>query len=83
MFRTHDAGGIRKIQDAFECCGLNSVKDKAYPFPGMTPSSCAETYGRSVACRAQWKGALRTASGAELGAVLAVGLLQVGTFFYD
>lgn len=77
MFRTHDAEGIRRIQDALECCGLNSVKDRAYPFPGMAPSSCSQTYGRSVACREPWRGALRRASGTDLGVILAVGLLQV------
>ncbi|KAI7354450.1 hypothetical protein KC354_g11121 [Hortaea werneckii] len=28
-----DADSIRKIQDAFNCCGLMSTKDMAWPFP--------------------------------------------------
>ncbi|KAM5355564.1 hypothetical protein ACJ41O_002210 [Fusarium nematophilum] len=77
MFRAHDASGIRRIQDAFDCCGLNSVRDRAYPFPGMAPSSCAETYGRRIACREPWRGALQTASGLDLAVVLGVGLMQI------
>lgn len=79
MFRAHDAGSIRQIQDILECCGLNSVKDRAYPFPqdGGRPSSCAVTYDRSVACREPWTAALSSNAGIDLGVVLAVGVLQV------
>ncbi|KAL9574535.1 hypothetical protein ACKAV7_001400 [Fusarium commune] len=48
MFRAHDARSIRRIQDAFDCCGLNSIRDRAYPFPNTVPSNCAETYGRRI-----------------------------------
>ncbi|KAF4343687.1 hypothetical protein FBEOM_2360 [Fusarium beomiforme] len=77
MFRAHDAGSIRRIQDAFDCCGLNSIRDRAYPFPGTAPSNCAETYGRSSACREPWSGALQTLSLLDLAVVLGVGLIQM------
>jgi hypothetical protein len=77
MFRAHDAGSIRRIQDAFDCCGLNSIRDRAYPFPGIAPSNCAETYGRRSACREPWSGALKTLSSWDLSVVLGVGLIQV------
>ncbi|KAF4972375.1 hypothetical protein FZEAL_9604 [Fusarium zealandicum] len=77
MFRTHDAGGIRRIQDKFDCCGLNSVKDRAYPFPGMAPSSCAGTYGRRTACRGPWRGALQAAAGLDFAVVVVVFLMQL------
>ncbi|KAF5021373.1 hypothetical protein F66182_6562 [Fusarium sp. NRRL 66182] len=77
MFRTHDANGIRRIQDSFDCCGLNSIRDRAYPFPGMAPSTCAETYGRRTACREPWRGAHQTASSLDLVVVLGVGLIQI------
>ncbi|SPJ75646.1 uncharacterized protein FTOL_05377 [Fusarium torulosum] len=77
MFRAHDAGGIRRIQDAFDCCGLNSVRDRAYPFPGTAPSTCAGTYGRRTACREPWQGALQTLSLLDLAVVVGVGLVQV------
>ena len=78
MYRAHDAGSIRGVQDALSCCGLNSVRDRAYPFQrDGAPSTCAETYGRDVACRGPWTRAMRANAGADLGVVLAVGLLQV------
>ncbi|RGP63348.1 hypothetical protein FLONG3_9909 [Fusarium longipes] len=77
MFRAHDASGIRRIQDAFDCCGLNSVRDRAYPFPGTTPSNCAATYGRRTACREPWHEALQTIALIDLAVVVGVGLVQL------
>ncbi|KAI6781804.1 uncharacterized protein J7T54_004970 [Emericellopsis cladophorae] len=76
-FRAHDANTIRRVQDMLECCGFNSVKDRAYPFPRGTPSTCAETYGRTVACRGPLERSVRVGAGVDLGVVLAVGLLQI------
>ncbi|KAG9257514.1 uncharacterized protein F5Z01DRAFT_671111 [Emericellopsis atlantica] len=76
-FRAHDANTIRRVQDMLECCGFNSVKDRAYPFPRGAPSTCADTYGRTVACRVPLERAVRVSAGVDLGVVLAVGLLQI------
>ncbi|KAL6855284.1 hypothetical protein ACO1O0_006424 [Amphichorda felina] len=77
-YRTHDADAIRTVQDALSCCGLNSLRDRAYPFQrDGAPSTCAETYGRDAACRDPWARAMRTNAGVDLGVVLAVGLLQI------
>lgn len=75
MFRAKDARSVRIIQDALDCCGFNSVKDRAYPFG--QPSTCPETYGRDRSCREAWKGAMQTSAGVDFGVVLAVALLQV------
>ena len=77
MFRAHDAASIRHIQDRFDCCGFNSVRDRAYPFPGSEPSTCPETYDRNVACRAAWTAAMQTNTGVDFGVVVAAELLQV------
>jgi hypothetical protein len=81
MFRAHDAGSIRRIQDAFDCCGLNSVRDRAYPFPGTAPSNCAATYGRRTACREPWQGALQTTALADFVVVVGVGVIQIMGLF--
>ncbi|KAL2205429.1 hypothetical protein CC79DRAFT_1047952 [Sarocladium strictum] len=75
LFRARDAQSIRTIQDVLECCGLNSVRDRAYPFG--QPSTCKETYGRSRSCREAWTGVMRTSAGVDFGVVLAVALLQL------
>lgn len=76
MWRAHDAEGIRTVQDALKCCGLNSVKDRAYPW-GNGARTCVEVYGRSVACRGPWRRAMQTTTGVDLAVVLAVGVMQV------
>ncbi|KAL7809847.1 hypothetical protein V8C44DRAFT_333614 [Trichoderma aethiopicum] len=79
MFRAHDGESIRLIQDTLNCCGLNTIKDKAFPWPktGQKYSACAEMFGRNQACRGPWRAALRSSAGADFGVVVAVGLLQI------
>ncbi|KAI9902181.1 hypothetical protein N3K66_003998 [Trichothecium roseum] len=77
LYRHKDGSTIRKIQDQLECCGLNSVKDRAYPFPKSGASTCADTYGRDQSCRDPWSASLRTNAGVDFGVVVAVGLLQI------
>jgi len=57
MFRGKDEEGIRRIQDAFECCGFRSVRDMAWPFPdkGHGSEVCAVRFERSGACVEPWK----------------------------
>lgn len=84
MFRAQDGESIRLIQDTLNCCGLNSVKDRAYPFPHGSsgkPSPCAETYGRTMACKQPWRAAMQSSAGVDFGVVVAVGLMQVGCLF--
>ncbi|KAJ4326043.1 hypothetical protein N0V84_003263 [Fusarium piperis] len=77
MFRSHDANGIQSIQDAYDCCGLNTVKDKAYPFPPGDAGRCAKRYERSTACKGPWRGALQKTSGMDLVVVTVAGLIQI------
>ncbi|KAI8719270.1 hypothetical protein NCS52_00707500 [Fusarium sp. LHS14.1] len=77
MFRFHDAHGIQSIQDTYDCCGLNTVKDKAYPFPPGDADRCVKWYERNVACKGPWRGALQKTSGVDLIVVLATGLIQI------
>ncbi|KAF2768672.1 hypothetical protein EJ03DRAFT_273808 [Teratosphaeria nubilosa] len=60
MFRVKDGEGIRAIQDAFQCCGLESVRDMAFPFPsaseGRDADACVVAYHRDRACLDAWRG---------------------------
>ncbi|KAG5980522.1 hypothetical protein E4U55_003937 [Claviceps digitariae] len=81
LFRNHDADAIRRIQDAFHCCGFNTVQDRAWPFPDhKSARRCAETYGRDVSCAQPWMGALQRNAGLDFGIVVAVGLFQIATW---
>jgi hypothetical protein len=77
MFRAHDSRGIQSIQDAYDCCGLNTVRDRAYPFPPGEADRCAKRYERDVACKGPWRGALQKTSGVDLIFVIVAGLIQV------
>lgn len=49
---------MRRIQDAFQCCGLASMKDMAWPFPDANHAAeaCMVRYEeRSTACMDPWR----------------------------
>lgn len=83
LWTGHDAAAIRRIQDTFDCCGFNSVRDRAWPFPNRNnpQPGCAAQFGRTAACAGPWSRALQTVGGVEFGVVAAVGMLQVSFFF--
>ncbi|POR32420.1 Uncharacterized protein TPAR_07374 [Tolypocladium paradoxum] len=82
LFSAHDANSIRRIQDTFNCCGFNTVRDRPWPFPSQqTSRGCPETYGRDTACAGPWQMTLQRNSGLEFGVVLAVGFFQVASLF--
>lgn len=80
LWSTKDSSTIRRIQDTFDCCGFNSVKDRAWPFPNKAnpQPDCATHLGRTGACVGPWTQALQASGGVEFGVVLGVGVLQVG-----
>lgn len=75
LWRDKNGEAIRMIQDTLNCCGLNTLKDRAYPI--SDPRTCAAMFGRNQVCREPWRSALRSSAGADFGIVIAVGLLQV------
>jgi hypothetical protein len=79
LFSSKNAASIRRIQDAFECCGFNSVRDRAWPFAEDrgSGSACAERFGRTATCSVSWTAALQRTAGMDSGVVIAVGVLQV------
>ena len=78
LFSAHNADAIRRIQDHLNCCGFNTVRDRAWPFQGHEVSrQCSEIYDRTTACSGPWRAALQRNSGVEFGVVLGIGILQV------
>ncbi|MCJ1244163.1 hypothetical protein MMC30_001361 [Trapelia coarctata] len=71
FFETKNGDAVRRIQDAFDCCGLLSTVDQAWPFPrkGVPATACQDRTGRTRACEAGWEGAER---------VVLTGLIVVG-----
>jgi len=55
LFAEKDARAIKAIQNTFDCCGFNSVKDRAWPWGVQHPSACGEVYGRNKSCLGEWR----------------------------
>ena len=80
LFKHKDAGAIRQIQDAFNCCGLINSRDMAWPFPDRTHDShaCEATYhGRTSGCLAAWKAEEQKIAGLLMTVVGMVFIWQV------
>lgn len=79
LFQGKHADSIRRIQDAFECCGLHSPRDKAYPFPShdVGVDACQRRYDRTKSCFADWKAEEQLVAGLMLLAVFLVFLWKV------
>lgn len=75
LFRVKDGVAIRAIQDAFNCCGLNSVRDKSWPF--TQPATCADTFHRSQSCVAEWRKAEQVNASLLLLVALTVFIIKV------
>lgn len=81
LFRTKDGPAIRAVQDRFDCCGLASPRDMAWPFPsaadGRGSDACLVRYDRTAACLGPWREAERRVAGLLLGVALGVFIWQV------
>ena len=57
MFENKDASSIRGIQSQLQCCGYNSMHDRAWPFPArnIDARACERTQGYTIACGDSWR----------------------------
>ena len=58
LYRMKDGDSIKVIQDTFQCCGFNSVRDMAFPFAENSrhgANACVERYERNEACFEPWR----------------------------
>jgi hypothetical protein len=57
MYQAKEGECIRRIQDAFSCCGFMSVKDMAFPLPDARhgADACVVRYERETACFEPWR----------------------------
>ncbi|KAH6716097.1 hypothetical protein BKA61DRAFT_672375 [Leptodontidium sp. MPI-SDFR-AT-0119] len=74
----HDANAgeaIRTIQDALNCCGFNTVRDRSWPF--TEPATCAKTFGRTQSCAAPWRRSEQIHAGLLLLVAVSVFIIKV------
>ena len=57
LFRSKDESTIQTIQAQLECCGLNSMHDRAWPFPekGIGAYECEKSQGWDKSCLSSWR----------------------------
>jgi hypothetical protein len=75
LFAAKDGDAIRAIQDSFKCCGLRTVKDKAFPWG--SPSQCSEVFGYTRSCLKRWRKAEQINAGLLLLVAVIVFVLKV------
>lgn len=65
MFQSKSDIAIRGIQTRLRCCGYNSMRDRAWPFPSRTVNAdtCERTQGYYIACGGLWRQELQLAAG--------------------
>ncbi|CZT04600.1 hypothetical protein WAI453_007790 [Rhynchosporium graminicola] len=66
---------IRTIQDALNCCGFNSLKDRSWPF--TEPATCAKQFRRTQSCAEPWRRAEQINAGLLLLVALTVFIIKV------
>lgn len=79
LFSQKSADVIRRIQDRHQCCGFNSVRDRAWPFPDSshTAVACSEAFGRERSCFGGWRQDEQITAGMLLLVAVVLFLLKV------
>ncbi|KAH8426523.1 uncharacterized protein LDX57_004258 [Aspergillus melleus] len=79
-FSARNAGAIRSIQDTFQCCGLRSTHDRAWPFKDRThgDDACERQLGFRQSCFAPWREEQRSVSWMIFVAAVLVWAVKVG-----
>ncbi|KAI1341885.1 hypothetical protein F5Y15DRAFT_350634 [Xylariaceae sp. FL0016] len=72
LWHNHDGRAIEHIQDAYDCCGLRSVRDRAWP-----RDHCQDFYNRHSSCVVPWTSAMQRTAGLDFAVAVAVGLVQL------
>ncbi|KAI4169592.1 MAG: hypothetical protein LQ343_005612 [Gyalolechia ehrenbergii] len=74
LWSTHNAEAIKRIQDAHNCCGFKTIKDRAWPFAGNDGADrCSIMYEREQNCLPGWQRDQQINAGLIL-------LVAIGTF---
>lgn len=79
LWRTKDENAVRRIQDRYDCCGFNSLVDRAWPFvrKGIEPNACQTMFNRTRACAGPWRQAQQVNAGIFLTVAAVVFVAKV------
>jgi hypothetical protein len=78
-----DSKAIKSIQDRHKCCGFNSSKDRAWPFPDKENGAdvCFKTHRYTNGCIDSWRRDMRILSSVNLIVPAFIFLALVSLFF--
>ncbi|KAI1186399.1 hypothetical protein F5B17DRAFT_403831 [Nemania serpens] len=79
LWHNHDGHSIERIQNTFDCCGLHSVVDRAWP---GTRQQCSEIYNRHTSCDAPWMASMQRTSGLQFTIAVLAGIIQLAQLVY-
>ncbi|KAI2620831.1 hypothetical protein GGS21DRAFT_494799 [Xylaria nigripes] len=77
LWHTHNGRAIERIQNAFDCCGFRSIRDRGWP-----PQHCPDIYNRYSSCETPWRASMLRTSGLQFGIAVLVGLIQLAHLAY-
>ncbi|KAL2855988.1 hypothetical protein BJY01DRAFT_203606 [Aspergillus pseudoustus] len=82
FFQHKDARAIRAIQDRYQCCGLRSIHDRAWPFKDHDhgDNACEQQLGYRRSCFEPWRGVQRQTSWMVVAAVVCVLIVKIGAW---
>jgi len=72
LYVRRNENAVKNIQNAFECCGFRTVKDRAWPFTDQSTSPCAVTLGRTKSCAGDWRKAEQVTASLFLSVAIVV-----------
>ncbi|KAF7586997.1 hypothetical protein BBP40_007889, partial [Aspergillus hancockii] len=80
-FHNKDSHAIRRIQDRLRCCGLRSVRDRAWPFKDAThgDDACVRQIGYERACIGPWGEEQRSAAWMVVWAAVLVLVVKIAS----
>lgn len=79
LYANHDARAIKRIQEAHQCCGLMTTKDKAWPFQDANhrADACVRAFDRTKSCFRDWRQDEQVFAGLLLFVALTTLILKV------
>lgn len=84
LYSNKNSAAIRRIQDAYQCCGLHHVKQMAWPFPDKNrgADACVKMFGRQESCFGQWRRDEQVSAGLLFFVAVTTFLIQVSCTRY-
>jgi len=75
LWKVKNDNDIRVIQDTFNCCGLNTLLDRSFPFADA--SECSRYFHRTQTCKGAWGQAEQINAGLLLLVAVVVFIIKV------